>query len=88
MGMPSGTDLEPRQISSTSLEGSEELRNLSKSFWSARISTKLSEQQAHEHNKKFIPYLDLARLPLWSEEDEDPIVEKPIDDGFFEEKLG
>lgn len=87
--MPSETDLEPRQISSTSLEGSEELRNLSKSFWSARISTKLSEQQAHEHNKKFIPYLDLARLPLWSEEDEDPIVEKPIDDdGFFEEKLG
>ena len=76
------------QISSTSLEGSEELRNLSKSFWSARISTKLSEQQAHEHNKKFIPYLDLARLPLWSEEDEDPIVEKPIDDGFFIEKLG
>ena len=61
---------------------------MSRSFWSARISTKLSEQQAHQRNKRIIPYLDLARLPLWSEEDEDPIVEKQIDDGFFVEKLG
>ena len=27
-------------------------------------------------------------MPLWSEEDDDAIIEKPIDDGFFEEKLG
>lgn len=37
---------------------------LSKSFWSAKISVKFEEDSAHERLKHIIPRLDMSRLPV------------------------
>ena len=53
--------------------------DLSSSYWSARISTKLDFEVAHEKHKLVIPVLDLTNLPPDSD-DEAPQNQKNITD--------
>ena len=60
-------DLEPIANARTN-SGQSNVSDLSKTFWEADISIKLTYESVHERIKHVIPSLDLTRLPLESDE--------------------